>query len=531
MIAEMSKINEQSNLIADTWLPSVDHSLNMSIELSALRRSQYALLLSETPELIKIYEGKMETNLKRFDARAKKYEPLINTDEERNLYVKFQKAFDEYKKVTESVTALKEAGNSAEATKMAMDSVTVYEAATKTLQEIVDLNIAGSEKSSAYADELFAKDRAISIGIIIFLTILGAFIVYTLVKAIASPIKNITDFMQVLASGDLTKDVPDRELKDEIGDMARAVQIFKDSMVRAKDLEAAEVQERAAKEIRQGKIDTATKKFEGAMTEIVRFVASSSTELQASAQSLAASAEETSKQSNAVAAASQQAAANVQTVSSASEELSSSINEIAAQVSRSSQVAGKAVIDAREAGASVATLVTAAQKIGDVTQMISNIAEQTNLLALNATIEAARAGDAGKGFAVVAAEVKNLASESQKATEEISSKIAEIQAISQVSADAINAICKVIEEIDQISGSISAAIQEQTAATQEISRNVSEAYNGTSEVTQNIGSVSEAANDTGSASTQVLSAANELSRQSTILKNEFDEFIHSVSAA
>lgn len=345
------------------------------------------------------------------------------------------------------------------------------------------------------------------------------------------PLHTITDIMTKLSSGDLNVDIPLKKTRNEVGNIVGSVMVFKDSLLKAKELEMSEAKEMQSRLARQQKIDAATKKFETTMSDIVKFVAGASAELQASAQSLSASAEETTKQSGAVATASQQAAANVQTVASASEQLSSSINEIAQQVTRSSQVASKAVQDARQAGESVGALVEAAQKIGDVTKMISDIAEQTNLLALNATIEAARAGDAGKGFAVVASEVKNLATEATKATEEITAQIAEVQAISQTSANSIQTICTIIEEIDSIASSISAAIQEQTAATQEISRNVAEAYAGTSEVTQNIGSVSDAANNTGSASHQVLSAADELSRQSTTLRHEFDEFIREVKAA
>lgn len=350
-------------------------------------------------------------------------------------------------------------------------------------------------------------------------------------KGIVLPIQRIVGSLEKLANGKLDIDVYGTNRKDEVGNIAATTLVFKENMIKARNLEEENKKEQIAKEARQVKVDAATKKFEAAMTEIVRFVAAASTELQSSAQALAAAAEETSNQSNVVAAAAQQASANVQTVSSASEEMSASINEISAQINKSSDVANKAVHDAREAGMSVEVLVQAAQKIGDVTQLISGIAEQTNLLALNATIEAARAGDAGKGFAVVAEEVKNLANEATKATEEISAQIREIQQISQGSAESMQSVCIVIEEMGQISGTIAAAIQQQTAATLEISRNVAEAYTGTSEVTQNIVSVSDAASGTGSASVEVLSAANELAKQSTILKTAFDDFITTVAAA
>ncbi len=427
---------------------------------------------------------------------------------------------------------LYESGRTAEADKlMNSESREQYEKTSAALDKLVTYNIESAAQASEHGDKLYASSFGISIVLLLIVMGIAVAAGIMIVRSIAKPIAGMTGYMNLLASGDYTKDVPDRDRGDEIGQMAQSIQVFRDGMVHAQELEAEQEKERLAKEERQKNVDIAVKKFETTMADIVKFVAAASAELQASAQSLAASAEETSKQSNSVAAASQQASANVQTVASATEELSSSINEISSQVSRSSQVANKAVSDAELAGKQVSELVDAAQKIGDITKIISDISEQTNLLALNATIEAARAGEAGKGFAVVASEVKNLATQSTKATEEIAAQISNIQQISQTSADAIDTICRIIREVDEISGTISAAIQEQTSATQEISRNVTEAYTGTSEVNQNILSVSDAANDTGSASHQVLSAADELSRQATRLKEQFDVFMHDLDAA
>ncbi len=531
LITEMGKINEQSNKIADDWMPSVEKSLQMNLALSSYRRAQYGLLLSDTSADITRFEKRMADAAMKLENKAKEYSPLIHDENEKALFNDFMMAWNEYQKISDQVSSLKSQGQASEAADIAKGAVTIYEKATGSIDKIVDLNTKGAEDISVYAGALYARDKALAIGITLALFAFGIVIVYSLVRAVAKPITGITGYMNYLAGGNLDKDVPSRELKDEVGDMARAVQIFKDNMVRAKELEAAEVEDRKVKERKQINTDAAVKRFEASMADIVKFVASASAELQASAQSLSHNAESTSEKSNSVAAASQQAAANVQTVASATEELSSSINEISSQVSRSSQVTGKAVSDAQQAGRSVSELVNAAQRIGDVTKIISDIADQTNLLALNATIEAARAGEAGKGFAVVAAEVKNLANESAKATEEISTQIQQIQEISQTTAQAIDLICKIIGEVDEISGSISSAIQEQTSATQEISRNIGEAYTGTSEVNQNIIVVSEAAGNTGAAASQVLSAADELSRQSTILKEEFDTFLHNLQAA
>lgn len=529
----LHEITTQTDLISDDLMPRVELALNMNLDLSDYRRTEASYLVSSTDEQRTEALKRMEKAVTELESGMKEYEEMLrpDQDEQRGFFTTFVKVWEEYQKISEKVLLTDQQGDSQTANTLFLQARAQFDEASKAVEGIVAVN----ERNAGTAGEIVDKDarqnQIISISLVIVLSLTGIFLVVMLIRSVAKPIQGITDYMGILASGDLTKDVPDRDRKDEIGHMTAAIQTFKENMVRAKELEEEQRQADLTKLERQKKVEAAIKKFELTMSDIVKFVSSASTELQASAQSLSASAEETSKQSGAVAAASQQAAANVQTVASATEELSSSINEISSQVARSSQVASQAVTDAQTAGQSVSELVEAAHKIGEVTQIISAIAEQTNLLALNATIEAARAGDAGKGFAVVASEVKNLANESTKATEEISSQILHIQQISQTSAAAIDTICRIIREMDEISGTISAAIQEQTSATQEISRNVSEAYTGTSEVTQNIGSVSDAANSTGSASHQVLSAADELSRQSETLKEEFDIFIKELAAA
>jgi methyl-accepting chemotaxis protein len=271
--------------------------------------------------------------------------------------------------------------------------------------------------------------------------------------------------------------------------------------------------------------------FEQSVKGVVDAVASAATELQASSQSMSATAEETSRQSTTVAAASEEATANVQTVASAAEELSASVTEISRQVSKSVQIASTAVEEARKTDATVQGLSSAAQKIGDVVKLISDIAGQTNLLALNATIEAARAGEAGKGFAVVASEVKNLANQTARATDEITSQIGAIQSATNNAVDAIRSIATTISEMNQISTAISAAVEEQGATTKEIARNVAEAAAGSANVAETISGVSRAASETGMSAGQVLNASGELSVQAERLRREVDNFLGSVRSA
>jgi methyl-accepting chemotaxis protein len=269
-------------------------------------------------------------------------------------------------------------------------------------------------------------------------------------------------------------------------------------------------------------------RFDAAMKDSIATVASASNELEASAKSMDGTAVQTSEQATIVAAAAEQASTNVQTVASAAEELTASVGEISRQVTQSSEMAGNAVTEAKAVREQIDGLAGASEKIGDVVELITGIAAQTNLLALNATIEAARAGDAGKGFAVVASEVKNLATQTAQATEDISGQISAIQSATSGTVRAIESIAETIEQMSQVSGTISTAMDEQGAASQEIATNVDQAAAGTTEVTQNIHLVSQGASETGSAAGQILGAAGELAQQSTVLGNEVGRFLEEV---
>jgi methyl-accepting chemotaxis protein len=400
------------------------------------------------------------------------------------------------------------------------------------MHKIRDLEVAAADGSDVSFDARGAQGALHSMILSGIAIVMALAIAFLLARAIIRPIKAMTATMGRLSRGDMSAEIPGTERKDEIGEMSQAVSVFKDSMVEAEGLRAQ--QERQKSEAAaQRKVDMGrlADQFEQAVGGIVKTVASAATELRASAQSMSSTAEETNKQAQAVASASNEATTSVQTVAAAAEELSLSVDEISRQITQSNDVAAKAVRQAETTNSEVASLATAAQKIGDVVRLIEEIASQTNLLALNATIEAARAGEAGKGFAVVASEVKTLATQTGKATEEISSQIAAVQSATQNSVSAINGIGETIRTISTISGSIAAAVEEQTAATREIARNVQQAAQGTSEVTENIVSVSQAASDTGTAAGQVLGSAEELSHQAELLRGELSRFIEVVRAA
>ncbi|WP_404378941.1 protoglobin domain-containing protein [Caenispirillum salinarum] len=288
---------------------------------------------------------------------------------------------------------------------------------------------------------------------------------------------------------------------------------------------------RTARETAARTLNEHASKFENEVHAMVEIVAAAATELQSTSQNMAETADRTSSQSEVVASAADQAAGNVQTVASAAEELHASISEISRQVAEGNRISSEAVDEAERTNEMVNGLAAAAGKIGEVVKLINDIASQTNLLALNATIEAARAGDAGKGFAVVANEVKNLANQTARATEDISKQIGEVQGATEQAVSAIQGIGGTIGRISEITGAIAAAVEEQSAATQEIARNVQEASSGTTEVTSNISTVTEAATETGHAAGEVLTAARELSNQSERLKAQVDEFLHDIREA
>jgi methyl-accepting chemotaxis protein len=407
----------------------------------------------------------------------------------------------------------------------------VYDRAGAVLDEILSIQDRDAAESYEISNSL---RRWILIASIMSVLLMAAAAFGSMIyvrRQVTGSIKSTTSAMSKLASGDLSVEIPGAGRQDEIGEMAKTLQVFQGALVvkRAAD-EAAKI-EASDKLARAQRVDTMTGDFNSAMGGLIGTLTSSADSLEDAAGRLSSSAQVTDKSTGEMVSASQEVSANIQSVAGATEEITSSVNEISRQVAEASRIAGEAVNQAQNNETSIAQLSQSASRIGDVIKLITAVAEQTNLLALNATIEAARAGEAGRGFAVVASEVKALAAQTSKATDQITAQIAEMQSSTDATVKANTEISRTINQISEISAAIAAAVEEQGAATSEIARNVQAAADQSSRVASGMNDVSRGASETDSASGQVLSSAKTVSQVSSRLKTEVERFLSTVQAA
>jgi methyl-accepting chemotaxis protein len=554
-INKISAVNDSVVDLGGNWLPSVNVVRAMNTSLARISAVEARHVYSTDDASMAKLEKELETLIGQFETQRKRYEPLISSEEERTLYRTFLKHWEDFLKIHhELITASRKNENQKAAELINGRGNELSNALARDGRQLVDINVKGAEQAVADAAANYSATRLITFVILAIGIMISAGAAMFSFFGVARPIGHITQSMGVLAGGNTDAEIPYAVRKDEIGHMAAAVRIFRDNMIanrrletEQKEAEARAAAERKAAEERELAQHTAAEtkaaaerkeamhalanSFEKAIGKIVDTVSSASTELEAAATTLTKTADTTQQLAGMVAAASEQASSNVHSVAASTDEMSSSVSEISRQVQESSRIAHDAVEQAQKTDARINALSQAANRIGDVVKLITAVAEQTNLLALNATIEAARAGEAGKGFAVVASEVKALASQTAKATDEISSQIAGMQSETNLAVTAIKEIGGTIGRISEISSTIAAAVEEQGAATQEIARNVQQAATGTSQVATNITDVNRGAAETGSASTQVLASAQSLAKESTFLRTEVDKFLVTVRAA
>jgi methyl-accepting chemotaxis protein len=496
--------------------------------------------ISEKNVILSTDEKEVKKNIDLYDKATAatldaigRFEAITPAADQRQLSDVFRTAVGERKVASGQVFVLALAGKAADAFAYSRDVAAKHrQVAMQAVGKLIEMNVmqmqAARDESVAMAQQ--ARTWLVvgaTSGLICAFGILGWIALYQ----ISRPLASMTDEMTKLAAGDLDIEIAGADRADEVGGLARSLLVFKDNAITARRLENEQRQEQLRKEARAKTVEEYIVVFDHQVGEALDTLTAASTEMHATAGSMAATAEETSRQTTAVAESSEQASSNVQTVAAAAEQLHASVNEISRQVTQSAEFAGTAVVEADRTNATIQGLADTAQKIGDVVSLIQNIASQTNLLALNATIEAARAGEAGRGFAVVASEVKALSNQTAKATEDISTQIAAIQAETGHAVDAIKAIGGTIRKMNEIASAIASAVEQQGAATRDISHNIQLVAQGTNGVASNIAGVNEAAAETGTAATQVLTAADDLSRQADRLRTDVNGFLVKIRAA
>jgi methyl-accepting chemotaxis protein len=532
-LQRMSVMNAAFREISQDSLPSVVALEGLLMTFSDYRVAILRAAEAGSDKTLRAAEyGKLHDIAKSFAELRDAYVPLVDKGTEEAVFAELGAAWNAYQEDAARVQQLLDAEDFAGAKALLFgDMAHVAVRMHDTLRAELKYNSDHGAELSAAADATYAAARLYVLGFILAAAVVAVFAAVFLIRTIATPIKAMTAAMRRLAARDMAAEIPARDRGDEVGQMAGAVQVFKDSMIEGDRLAAEQAGERTRKEQRAARLDRSISAFEVTAKDIVGLLSAGSTNLEATARAVSGTAELANRQASTVAAAAEEAGAGVQTVASAAEELSASINEISRQVAQSAKMAARAVADAQRTDTIVAALSEAADKIGNVVGLITSIAGQTNLLALNATIEAARAGDAGKGFAVVASEVKNLASQTGRATEEIGTQISQIQTATKEAVAAIRGIATTIEEVSAIATTIAAAVEQQGAATAEIARNVQQTAMAAQDVSSNISGVSQAATDAGVSAGQVLTSAADLSRHAVQLASEVDSFVADVRAA
>jgi methyl-accepting chemotaxis protein len=533
-LQRMSAIDKKLVVVSNDSLPAILTSSKLAIAIEDLRRNQSLLLVSDdgSPEE-KQAETDIEHDVARLAAIRLEADRLIQPGQERARFTTdFDHAWPDFQAETTELVQLKISSQVEQSRESFFGKTRVtFDRLLAFTQWDAQFNADHGRAAVHTSRKVYTAAWWLILAGILLVTAISIATALALGRHISVPIVRMTHAMRRLADRDLTTEIPCTHRTDEIGEMAHAVAIFKQSMITAGDLAAEQEAAREAQLKRGAELGELVGNFEAQIGHTVSILAAASTEMEATARSMTESAAQTDQQASAASTAAELSSAAVQTVAAASQQLSASIAEINRQVTNSASLTGSAVANVKQTDETVQSLAETTSRIGQVVDLINGIASQTNLLALNATIEAARAGEAGKGFAVVASEVKALAHQTATATSEIGGQIARVQQVAANAVDAMRAIAASIEEVGAITTAIAAAVEQQGYATAEIARNVQQTATTTHDVTVNITGVSRAVSSTGAAASQVLGAAGDLSRQAEDLSMQVDRFVTLVRAA
>ncbi|MGV0762609.1 methyl-accepting chemotaxis protein [Tistrella mobilis] len=528
--SQLATLEDASYELRDNRIPSLKIIAEASNEVQNHRIAVSRLVIDDNPANRPAYLDQVRRNVETFAAAGKAYQGLVSDETEVAEVKRVAAAWDAYLKVTEKLIATVQSGDVAAADALYLgESRVAREAVVAELDKLRQMNIdnaamAGTRSRAAYESAVTVLAIAMAVGLVIAV---AATLVMT--RSVSAPVRKMTEAMRRLADKDTGVEIPGADRGDEIGAMAKAVETFRDGMVRADRLAAEQERNRAAEEGRRRRREELAEGFVSRMTAIVTTLSGASEQVRGSAEGLARTADDQSARSTTVAAAAEEASANVQTVATASEELAASIREVGARTAETADVTRAAVRQAEATDGTVQELAASARKIGDVIELIQQIAEQTNLLALNATIEAARAGEAGKGFAVVASEVKNLANQTARATEEIQAQINAMTGATGRTVEAIREISGTITRVGALTTAVASAVEQQVAATAEIARNTQQASSGTSEVLESIAGIASAAGLTGRSAEEMSGASRALAGKTRELKDVVDRYVDEVA--